>query len=179
MLMIRRGLLADARGVAAVEFALILPILIMLYFGVVELTQGVMAEQRNAHTASTVGDLVSQSASITASGVDDIFTVGSALVYPYPTTTLGMRVSSVTESAAGVVSVDWSRASGMTALAKQATVSDPNLANVISKGQSAIVAESQYTYTSVFSYIMPKPVTFDQKYYLRPRLSSQVTCSDC
>jgi Flp pilus assembly protein TadG len=179
MLVRPRHLLADVRGVAAVEFALILPILLLLYFGVVELTQGVMAQQRSSHTASTVGDLVAQSSTITAAEVGDIFTVGDTIMYPYPTTPLGMRVSSVSENAAGVVTVQWSQASGMAALAKNATVTDPNLANVITSGQTAIISEAQYTYTSVFSYVMPKPVVFDQKYYLRPRLSDQVTCGDC
>jgi Flp pilus assembly protein TadG len=175
----RPGLADDARGVAAVEFALIVPILILLYFGVVELTQGVMAQQRTAHTSSTIGDLVAQSSSITAAEVDDIFSIGDTIMYPYPTTPLGMRVSSVSENAQGVATVVWSRGSGLTKLAANSTVTDPNLANTISPSQSVIIAEAQYTYTSVFSYIMPNPVVFDQKYYLRPRLSNQVACSDC
>ena len=66
-----RHLARDSRGVAAVEFALLLPILLLLYFGVVELTQGVMTQQRANHVAATVGDLVSQSSSLASADVAD------------------------------------------------------------------------------------------------------------
>jgi Flp pilus assembly protein TadG len=167
----------DARGVAAVEFAMIAPLLLLLYFGVVELTQGAMTEQRAAHTASTIADLVAQDQSLTSAQVTDIFSVGATLMYPYPTTTLKMRVSSLTADASGNVTVAWSQADGMTALAKGASVSVP--ANVISANGSAIMGESQYTYTSVFGQIMPQPVVFKEVYYLQPRLSPNVACADC
>jgi Flp pilus assembly protein TadG len=173
-----RRLGRDARGVAAVEFALLAPILLLLYFGVVELTQGVMTEQRAAHTASTIGDLASQSSSVTSDEVDDIFKVGNTIMYPYPTTPLQMRVTSLVADAKGNVTVAWSRASGMSALAKGSTVAGlPG--NVISANESAIMGEAHYTYNSVFGQVMPRPVVFNETYYLRPRLSTTVTCADC
>jgi Flp pilus assembly protein TadG len=156
---------------------MIAPLLLLLYFGVVELTQGLMTKQRAAHTASTIGDLVAQNSSITSAQVGDIFTVGGTLMYPYPTTTLKMRVSSLTADASDHVTVAWSQASGMTALTKGASVTAPS--NVIAANGSAIMGESQYTYTSVFGQIMPTPVVFNEVYYLQPRLSTTVTCADC
>jgi hypothetical protein len=74
--------------------------------------------------------------------------------------------------------VAWSQASGMTALTKGSTVSGlPS--NVINANESAIMGESSYVYTSVFGMVMPHPITFNEKYYLRPRLGTQVTCADC
>jgi Flp pilus assembly protein TadG len=172
-----RHLAHDTRGVAAVEFAMIAPLLLLLYFGVVELTQGLMTKQRAAHTASTIGDLVAQNSSITSAQVGDVFTVGGTLMYPYPTTTLKMRVSSLTADASDHVTVAWSQASGMPALTKGSSVTVPS--NVIAANGSAIMGESQYTYTSVFGQIMPTPVVFKEVYYLQPRLSTTVTCTDC
>ena len=108
----------------------------------------------------------------------DIFSVGDTVMYPYPTTSLKMRVSSLTADGSGSVTVAWSQGSGMSALAKGSSVSGLPT-SVIAANESAIMSESQYTYTSVFSYVMPRPVVFDKKYYLRPRLSDQVSCGDC
>jgi Flp pilus assembly protein TadG len=169
----------DSRGVAAVEFALLLPIMALLYFGVVELTQGVMTQQRAAHVASTIGDLVSQSSNVTSDQVTDIFSVGNTVMYPYPTTTLEMRVSSLTSDSKGVVKVMWSQGSGgLTKLTAGSVVSGLPT-NVIAPGESVVMAESQYTYTSVLGKIMPSPVVFSQKYYLHPRVSTAVVCADC
>jgi Flp pilus assembly protein TadG len=168
----------DRRGVAAVEFALLVPILLLLYFGVVELCQGVMAEQRTAHTASTIGDLTAQSSTITQAELGDVFSVGDTIMYPYPTTVLQMRISSLVADANGNVTVAWSQAQGMAPLAKGAGVA--NLpANVIAANESVIMSEASYTYTSVFGQIMPAPVVFNETYYLRPRGSTTVNCTDC
>ncbi len=171
-------LAGDSRGVAAVEFALLLPILMLLYFGSVELTQGMMTQQRANHAAATVGDLVSQSSTVTSADVTDIFGVGSTVMYPYPTTSLKLRVSSLSDDDRGQVTVVWSQASGMTPLAKGSTVSGL-AANVVLPGETVIMSESQYTYTSVFGQLMPTPVVFNDKAFLHPRLSTAVTCGDC
>jgi len=156
-----------------------MPILVLLYFGVVELTQGVMTQERAAHVASTVGDLVSQNSSISSAEVTDIFSVGDTVMYPYPTGSLKMRVSSLSADAKGNVTVAWSQAiGGMTKLAPNSAVgSVPK--NVIIANESVIMSESQYTYTSVFGQILPKPIVFNEIAYEHPRLSSSVTCGDC
>jgi Flp pilus assembly protein TadG len=174
-----RHLAGDSRGVAAVEFALLLPILLLLYFGVVELTQGVMTQQRANHVAATVGDLVSQSSTLTSADMGDIFNVGATVMYPYPTASLKLRVSSLNADTHGNVTVAWSQGSGgLTALTKGSSVSGLPT-SVIAPGESVVMSESQYTYTSVFGQIMPTPVVFDEKAYLHPRLSTTVACADC
>ncbi|MGH6993798.1 MAG: TadE/TadG family type IV pilus assembly protein, partial [Caulobacteraceae bacterium] len=162
---------------AAVEFALIAPVLILMYFGVAELTQGLICQRRVAHTADTIGDLVAQGSTTSQAEMSDIMTVGQTILAPFPTAPLDMRVSSITESAQGVTTVDWSFASGMTTLAKGAVVAPPSTA--ISPGQSVIMSEVQYAYTSPVHYVMPQITNFAYVYYLHPRVSDSVTCSDC
>jgi Flp pilus assembly protein TadG len=174
-----RDLASDSRGVAAVEFALLMPVLLLLYFGVVELTQGAMAQERAAHVASTVGDLVSQNATVTSANVTDIFSVGDTVLYPYPTSSLKMRVSSLSADTNGNVTVVWSQATGgLTKLSANSTVSSVPT-NVIVANETVIMSESQYTYTSVFGQILPTPIVFNDVSYSHPRLSSAVTCGDC
>ena len=71
-----KRLRSDIRGIAAVEFALIAPVVILLYCGFAELTMAMMAERRAAHTASVVADLVAQTPSISSAELTDIWTVG-------------------------------------------------------------------------------------------------------
>ncbi|HWA64109.1 MAG TPA: TadE/TadG family type IV pilus assembly protein [Caulobacteraceae bacterium] len=164
-------------GVAAIEFAFIGPVLITLYFGVAELTQAMLAQRRLAHAASTMGDLVAQGTTIQASNFTDLWVVGQTIISPFPTSPLKMRITSIVANAQGATTVAWSEASGMTPYGKNASITVDS--GVVAASQSVIMSEISYTYTSPISYIIHTPITFTNKYYLRPRLSDTVACSDC
>ena len=59
-----KHLIKDRRGAAAVEFAFIAPVMILMYYGLAELTQAMMADRRASHVASAIGDLVAQDTAI-------------------------------------------------------------------------------------------------------------------
>ena len=164
----------DQRGVSAVEFALIAPVMITFYFGFAETTQAMMAKRRAAHVASTIGDLVAQEQSVTNAEMTDLFTIGATLIAPFPTTSLKMRISSVTANSSGVIKVDWSDASGMTANTAGATYSGiPS--GLIAANQSLIISEVGYSYDSPVKKYVPNTLTWNDKYYLRPRQVNTVS----
>ena len=168
-----KKLARDRRGVSAVEFALIAPAMVASYFGMAEITQALLAERKAAHAASAIGDLVSQSSSVSSSDITDIFAIAATIMKPYSTTTLKMRVSSVTADSGGTAKVDWSSGSGLTALTTGSTVTGiPS--GVIAAGQSVVMSEVTYSYDSPVDLLMPNAVTFSRKFYLRPRKSDKV-----
>jgi Flp pilus assembly protein TadG len=167
----------NTAGLAAIEFAFIGPVLITMYFGVAELTQAMLAQRRIAHAASTMGDLVAQGSTIQAANFTDLWVVGQTIVAPFPTAPLHMRITSITTDASNNAKVAWSEGSGMTALAKNATITVPS--GVVTASSSVIKAEVTYTYNSTIGYIIHSPITFSNTYYLKPRLSDTVACSDC
>ena len=169
--------LRNTAGVAAIEFAFIGPVLITMYFGVAELTQALLAQRRAAHAASTIGDLVAQGTSIQAANFTDLWTVGTTILSPFPTTTLKMRLTEVASDSKGATTVVWSKGSGLTGYTKGGTITVPS--TVVSASSYVIMAEVQYSYTSPVGYILNSAVPLNSTYYLRPRLSDQVTCSDC
>ncbi len=174
--MLRRFFKATA-GVAAIEFALIAPVLITLYFGMAELTQALMAQRRISHATATLGDLVAQGQTTSTTELTDVFKVGTAIMSPFPTGPLKMRVTSITANASNVAKVDWSIGQGMTGLSKGSTQTVPS--GVIAANQSVIKSEVTYVYSSSINYFLPSPLTFSNTYYLRPRLSDQVVCATC
>lgn len=166
----------DQRGVAAVEFAIIAPAMILLYCGLVEVCQAIIAERKTDHVAAAIGDLVTQTEALTASGVSDIFAVGNTIMAPFPDPTLQMRVSDITADSNGVPKVVWSRGQGMAPLAAGQVVSLPMS---LSAGESMVKSETRYQYTSVLQYVLKDTLSFDKTYYMRPRRSDNVTCPDC
>ena len=166
-------LAGDRRGVSAVEFALLAPIRIAFYFGLAEFCQGFMAQKRMGHASAMVADLVSQTDLISTDQLDDAFEIGGLIMKPFSAAPLKLRVSQLTRDNNGVVKVAWSRGKGWTARTTGSTVTIP--ADLIENGESIIMSEATYDYDSPVDYLMPAITRFSHTYYLRPRLTEQVT----
>ncbi len=166
----------DERGVSAIEFAMLAPVLILFYMGMTEFCQGFMAQKRMGHVSAMVADLIAQEETVTPATVDDIFDIGGLIMKPFPTATLHQRVSSVSR-ASGSATVDWSRGDGMTSRAVGSTMTLP--ADLVEDGESVIVAEVTYDYDSAADYLMPGLTRFSHTYYLRPRTVDRTTCPAC
>lgn len=180
-LLIRRQRLArfwrDRRGVSAVEFALIAPILLMLYFGMAELTQAMMAQRRLAHIASSIGDLVAQNTQLTNARRDDIFKIGTIIMAPFPTSTLRMCLVSISSDSSGRDTVNWSEPyNSHASCPAQNTVLGSTVipAGVLPASQSVIMAKASYSYTSPVRFILPATLNFNRTFYLRARKSETV-----
>lgn len=158
----------DERGAAAVEFALMLPILVTLQLGSVELVRAFEAQRRIAHVAAAMADVISQGRTTTTADLTDAMNAGSVLVSPLPTANMGLRISSMTNTN-GVVGVDWTQNSHWT------QAGQPSLPNgYLASGESAIVADVSYDYASPIRYVLPNTLHFVRHAYVRPRLSKQV-----
>lgn len=180
-------LLRDRRGVSAIEFALIAPVMIVIYFGLIEFTQGYMAERRAGHVASMVADLVARSDGANVKDLEGIFQIGDMIMRPFSAETLSIRVSSVTVDARGVATVEWSRAKSakdadgvdiMPAHKRGDPITDlpPDL---ITDGQTVILGETNYGYVSAFGQMIPGGISFQRNYYLKPRTTDRIVCTDC
>ncbi|WP_417232809.1 TadE/TadG family type IV pilus assembly protein [Brevundimonas sp.] len=163
----------DPRGVSAVEFALLAPVMIAFYFGLAEFCQGYMAQKRMGHVSAVVADLVAQSDTIQSSQMTDMFRIGDLVMQPFSSTPLHQRASSLTRDANGIVKVDWSQGVGMAARNTGSTVVIPD--GLIENGESVIMTEATYDYDSPVDYLMPSITRFSQTYYLRPRTVDRIT----
>jgi len=159
-----------------VEFALIAPVLILMYCGMAELTQAMMAQRRLSNIAAAVGDLVAQTTQIGPDRMTDIFAVGSIIMAPFPATGLKICVVSVTSDASGKDTVAWSRTSttGMTSCPTAGTVLTDVPIAVLPANKSVILARADYDYASPIKLVLPRAMTFTRTLYLRPRRADAV-----
>lgn len=169
----------DRRGVSAIEFALIAPVLIVMYCGFAETTQAMMAQRRLSNITSQIGDLVAQGTQTGPLKMNDNFAIGNLIMAPYPTATLKMCVYSVTSDASGKDTVAWVQPNaagvGMTGCPSKAGVTVTDISTgVLPANQSIIVSRASYDYTSPIKLVMPTTMTFKRSYYLRPRRTDAV-----
>ena len=154
----------DARAIAAVEFALILPLLIGLYLGAIEGATLYSADHKVATVASTIADLVARAETI---------------MQPYATTGLVQRVSLLTINSTGVAKVKWSRSYPTgTALAAD---SDYPLAattqiNILARGASGwlVASEVDYPHEPIVGFVIPGTVNLHHVQYYLPRFNGEI-----
>jgi Flp pilus assembly protein TadG len=165
-------LAGDERGVSAVEFALLLPLMLTLYLGAVEVSQGIGADRKVTLTTRTVADLVSQVSGLTASDMTNSLNAASAVMAPYSSSNLKVTVTSVKIDANSNATVDWSATMNGTARSKGSTVTLPTA--LLIANTSLIWSEVQYTYTPTIGYVISGSLTLKDQIYMRPRMSDSI-----
>lgn len=163
----------DHRGVAAVEFAMILPLLVMLLFGTFELGQALTVDRRVTQAASSAADLIAQASTIDDNGLQTIMDLADSILSPYDASLLNLEVLSVEADAEGETTVGWSysKGGGEPHAAGSAYAMSGDLANLISPTSSVIVAKATYTYTPLIAKYLAGGVQLEETFYLRPRRS--------
>src|SRR5262245_50034190 len=178
-----RQLGRDQRGVSAVEFAMLAPLMIALYFGVVEISQGVAIDRKTMLSARTVADLVSQQLNqITAAEIANLVKAAQTVTEPYPTGPLRTVVSEVKiEVKTGVATIEWSYAGpGATKRNKNSVVTTeipPELIPPVDATAQPIYliwGETQYAYVPIFAKPIVGPITFKERSFMSPRQSNKV-----
>jgi Flp pilus assembly protein TadG len=174
---------ADGRAAVAVEFATVLPFMLLLYVGGVDVASGVSADRKVTQTSRTVADLASRQTSLTTAGVTNtILNVASAVMAPFnnPSNAQGnaqLIVSQVCVDANKNAFVQWSQATSNTtarAFGDKVPTLDPNLAT---PNTWLIWGEARYLYTPTIGYYMigtNGTLTLYDNIFMTPRMSQYV-----
>ena len=165
-------LVRDERGLSAVEFAMLLPLMLALYLGAVEISQAIAADRKVTLTARTVADLVSQVPSINNADMSNSLNASAAVMAPYPANRLKVTISSISINAEGRATVAWSDTLNGTARARGADVALPSALAV--PNSSLILSEVEYSYTPTIGYVITGSLSLKDQIYMRPRLSASV-----
>ncbi len=95
-------------GVAAVEFALMVPAMMTIWVGMVVATDALTADKRVTLLARTLADMTTQMQAVSQSDLDSIFQATESIMWPQPANRLGMRVTAIDIDGNGTAFVDWS-----------------------------------------------------------------------
>lgn len=179
---------ANTAGVAAMEFALVVPIMIGLYFMLNETANGLRAARKVTMTARIMADLASRSADLSDAALKDLLDSSGPIFDPFSATTGSFRITSFRFDASGKGFVDWSeiRGTGLGARYARCTPTDalpsnPSLVPIaVPQGlkianTSLVLAETMMQYTPSVGWAITGTLDLKDKLYMRPRDSSFVT----
>ncbi|MDB5618650.1 TadE/TadG family type IV pilus assembly protein [Tardiphaga sp.] len=174
-------LYADTRGIAAVEFAMIMPLLMVMFFGMIDVSMGVGADRKVTMIAQTMADLASRYTKVVDADFTNFFSIGDAMLTPFAPGDLTATISQVyIDPTTGTGKVYWSKGDAVRSLNSSVTVpagliGKDSSGNVLAN-QYLIFAEVKYAYKPIIGYVVPKAgLTLSETTYARPR---QSTCVD-
>ncbi len=168
----RRRLGGDERGVALVEFACVLPVLLLMYLGGYQLTDALSCNRKVTITARAVADLTTQNATVTTDQVNTILNASSKILAPYSVANALVRVTEFTTDAGGTTKVTWSMDNKGGGRTKGDTYTLP--ANIKVNGSSIIFSEVIYNYRPAVTFSIVKPLTLSDTVFMNPRVSNSV-----
>ena len=170
----------DDRGVAAVEFAMIVPVMFFLFVGSIEFSQALTVDRRVTQSASSSADLIARAPAegLTEAEVDGHLRIVEQLVEPYDLTKLLVKIISVQavdDNGTVKYIVRWSRdnngATPYPALSEYTAIPQ----NLLTPPESVIIAEAKYNYTPlIFKYFITSAFDLEEKFFLKPRNASCV-----
>lgn len=161
------------RGLAAVEFALILPIMLPMLYGMVEIGNVYLLDRKVTRASMVGADLVAQAETITTAELGDVMDAMDQIIMPFASGSRSIVVTAVWHDPVDDrAEVDWSVARNATPdTAGNAYTTLPG--NLITTGQSVIVVTYVYNYTPSLAHFVGS-LTITDHSYLRPRLSLRV-----
>ena len=179
-----RDFVADRRALAATEFAVIVPIMLVMFFGTVEFSSAVAIDRKVTLIARTLSDLTSQSTKLADSDMQDTFTASISVIMPYDATLVKGTITQIVIDSNSIATVQWSKSGTIASGATQATlgtsarkagdkVTSMIPATLLIPSTYLILSEASYTYPPSVGYVLKSSLPLSDVSYTRPR---QVSC---
>jgi Flp pilus assembly protein TadG len=177
----RNHLWKNEQGLAAVEFAFVLPILITMLLGLVELSQALACRADVTNMASTGADLIAQESSVTTADMQNVFNALNAMLFGFDTAQAKVTISSIIDdgSNGATGTVAWTCSTGADSHRVGDTVDLPQPVGggtnqIMTSGGSLVLSEITYQYNSPIAYFLVGTKYFNNSFYTHPRRVAQI-----
>ncbi|MDZ5700163.1 TadE/TadG family type IV pilus assembly protein [Chelativorans sp. M5D2P16] len=185
---------SETRGIAAIEFAIAVPVLLGIYILALEFAEAIEVNKKLGRVAIQVGDLVAQQPKVTPGELDAIMSISGATLEPYRRSapTITVTAIEVTNDSTPKAVVLWSRryTDGVAERAEKpgAITEIPQalktpgtflVRSEASLGYQPIIAWSPAAKQGLHLAALDELDMLGERYYQQPRVSSIIPCGDC
>lgn len=161
----------DRSGVAATEFAVIVPLMLVMFFGTVEFSSAVAVDRKVTLMARTLSDLTSQSTAVGDSDMTNFFAASTGIMTPYATASVKATISELYVDPDSLQArVQWSKGSSPRTPSDAVTIPT----SLAIGGTYLIFSEVSYDYTPMAGIVLKTQITLSDVSYTRPRQSNCV-----
>ena len=165
-----------------IEFVLLLPLMLLIWGGMVEFANVHFAGRKVALATQSIADLIAQERAITIEELTNLVDAGNAIMFPYPTDTMGYRMQSIAVDDDGKITglpTTWLFSAGQ---AQPGAAAIPAQAEtLLTTNDSTIYVSVTYTYepVSVFGALpglneLISNITFTEEAFAKPRQINKI-----
>ena len=163
----------STRGVAAVEFAMVLPVLAVIFLASIDGGRAIAIYMKVRAATYAVDAITNQYATVHDTDSQAILCATSTVLAPYSTSPLGITISQITIDSKGNATISWSDTQGGTARAKGSSMTVPT--NLKVPNSYLIFGEVSYSYQPLFGYFGNNTViSLSDNLYATPRISALI-----
>ncbi|CAA2137319.1 TadE/TadG family type IV pilus assembly protein [Hyphomicrobium sp. ghe19] len=181
-----RSLLRESSGVAAVEFAFLAPLLMLMTFGTFEITRALIVHKRFQKATAMIGDLVAREQQLGETSADAknqlnaIMVAAVQAMSPYSSNAMRMGIYQFRANSTDATKtrIEWSYAYNSMVIQPCSLTYTANKlvpANLLSKGDAAIIIDAQYQFSPLLKNLLPaviKSLTWSDTATFSPRYGS-------
>jgi Flp pilus assembly protein TadG len=173
-----RRFAASTRGVAAIEFAMIMPVLVIMFLASFDGGRAIAAYMKVRAATYALASITNQYSTIQSSDMTTIVGAAATVMAPYATTSGNpvITISQITISSKGAATISWSYSQGGTARAQGSSITLPATA-LDTNNTYLILAEVSYTFTPLFGFFTAAALTLSDNLYVTPRTSNCINYS--
>ncbi|MEW6640922.1 MAG: TadE/TadG family type IV pilus assembly protein [Pseudomonadota bacterium] len=163
-----RRFMASTRGVAGVEFAMIVPLLLLALLGFYDAGTAMAIYTKTRYATATLAQITNQYTTIHDTDMQQIMGATTAVMSPYASTPATVSVSQIAIDGNGKATVSWS-----TTLTPGASFALPTALAV--PNSWLIYSQVSYTFTPVTGFFIRTPLTLSDSLYVAPRKSASIS----
>ncbi|WP_313526568.1 TadE/TadG family type IV pilus assembly protein [Shinella sp.] len=177
-----RRFVEDRRGVGAIEFAIVAPLLIMAYVSAFEISVAVTVSRKINRASATVSDLLTQNQTTNKATLDTMKTVTKTVIAPFSQDGYSLKITGIAVAADGKATVAWSR--DQNEQRPYATGLVVTLPSTL-EAKSTFIVRTELTVPYTLLSMMPSlassfnKINLSKTSYFRQRTGDKITCSDC
>ncbi|MGH6818106.1 MAG: TadE/TadG family type IV pilus assembly protein [Methylovirgula sp.] len=170
-----RHFLGNERAIAAVEFAIILPLMLFIFVGVAQVGQAIEISRKVTVTTRVVTDLVTQYSTVSCSALNVVLAASAQVIAPYSATNLAITVSEISTDSKGNATVAWTSSLNSTTSTCSRPGSKFTLPSALDQDSiSLIYGQVTYSFTPVLGYKIIGTIPISDQIYMSPRLTNSI-----
>ena len=164
----------DESGLAAVESALIFPVLLMMLLGTFDMGNAILANQKAIRASQVVADLITRNVNVDDGIIDEVIEAGRLAFDPLATGSYGVDIVSVGFDDDADPEIIWRETENMTPMgdveARVASVADAN--------SGVVVVAVEYQFDPIFVGFVMDTIAMQEVAFAKGRQSSVVCHED-